>query len=87
MIDQSVYAFSPDNAPLKSVQPGEVLTFKTMDCFSNKIREEKDLVCDFDYSEANPAAPATAIAKPRRYIRSRITPSTTATQPTKMAEE
>ncbi len=37
--------------------------------------------------EAKPAMDATAVPKPRRYMRSRTTPSTTATQPTKMADE
>ena len=62
MIDQSVYAFSPDNPPFQTVQPGELLTFRTMDCFSNKIREASDLVCDFDYSQANPAAGPVFVA-------------------------
>ena len=38
-------------------------------------------------SEAKPAAAATAVPKPRRYIRSRTMPSSTAPQPTKTAEE
>jgi hypothetical protein len=38
-------------------------------------------------SEAKPAEAATAVAKPRRYIRSITTPSSTAAHPTNTADE
>lgn len=56
IIDKSVYNFSKDNAPFTSADPGEVLLFKTLDCFSNTIKTEEDLVIHMDYSIANPAA-------------------------------
>ena len=58
VIDSQVYKFSKDNAPCYTAQPGEVMLFKTLDCFSNKIVDEsitmKDL--DFSYNITNPAA-------------------------------
>lgn len=56
IIDKSVYQFSKDNVPFTNADPGEILLFKTMDCFSNTITKEEDLVLDMDYSVANPAA-------------------------------
>lgn len=58
IIDKSVYAFSKDNAPVATAEPGEILKFVTMDCFSNRLRTENDLITDLDYSYsvANPAA-------------------------------
>lgn len=56
IIDKSVYNFSKDNEPFASANPGEILLFKTMDCFSNTINTEEDLVLNLDYSIANPAA-------------------------------
>lgn len=58
IIDQSVYTFSKNNPPVAEAAPGELLTFKTMDCFSNRLKTENDLISDLDYSYsvANPAA-------------------------------
>lgn len=56
IIDQSVYAFSKDNAPFAEADPGDLLLFKTMDCFSGRIKTEDDLLLDMDYTVANPAA-------------------------------
>lgn len=58
IIDKSVYVFSKDNAPIATTEPGEILKFVTMDCFSNRLRTENDLITDLDYSYsvANPAA-------------------------------
>lgn len=58
IIDQSVYSFSKNNAPLTDADPGELLLFKTMDCFSNRLKTEDDLITDLSYSYdvANPAA-------------------------------
>ena len=57
-IENQVYAFSKDNEPCETVQPGEVLKFKTLDCFSNKITGEDITMNDLDYGYdvANPAA-------------------------------
>ena len=56
IIDKSVYNFSKDNVPFTNADPGEILLFKTMDCFSNTITKEEDLVLHLDYTVANPAA-------------------------------
>jgi amidase len=56
IIDQSVYNFSKDNAPFAYADPGEILLFQTMDCFSNTIVKEEDLTLHIDSSTLNPAA-------------------------------
>lgn len=58
IIDKSVYNFSKDNAPVINADEGELLLFKTMDCFSNRLKTEEDLITDLSYSYdvANPAA-------------------------------
>lgn len=58
VIDKSVYNFSKDNAPIATAEVGELLTFKTLDCFSNRLATENDLITDIDYGYdgANPAA-------------------------------
>lgn len=56
MIETVIYAFSPDNQPVKKAKSGETLHFKTKDCFSDKICKETDLVTDFNYDQANPAS-------------------------------
>lgn len=56
IIDKSVYHFSKDNEPFGHANPGDLLLFKTMDCFSNTINTAEDLVLHLDYSVANPAA-------------------------------
>lgn len=58
VITDQVLAFSKDNAPCATAQPGEVLLFKTQDCFAGRIPTEdvtmKDL--NFSYGFTNPAA-------------------------------
>lgn len=58
VITDQVYAFSKDNAPCATADPGEVLQFNTKDCFSNRITDEQTTMADLDYSYgfANPAA-------------------------------
>lgn len=58
VIEKVVYNFSKNNEPCAEAQPGELLTFKTMDCFSNRLKTEKDLITDlnYGYSVANPAS-------------------------------
>lgn len=58
IIDKSVYVFSKNNEPIETAKPGEILKFVTMDCFSNRLKTESDLITDLDYSYsvANPAA-------------------------------
>ena len=56
VITDQVLAFSKDNAPCATAQPGEVLLFKTQDCFAGRIPNEdvtmKDL--NFSYGFTNP---------------------------------
>ena len=58
IIEDKVYAFSNDNPPCYTAQPGEVLQFNTLDCFSGRLTDEtvtmKDM--DFSYNITNPAA-------------------------------
>ena len=58
IIEDQVYAFSRDNKPCAAAKPGEVLVFKTLDCFSNRIPDEQTTMADLDYTYgfANPAA-------------------------------
>ena len=59
IIDKSVYAFSKDNEPVCTAAPGEILCFKSMDCFSNKIQDECTQVAEVlstGFDVANPAA-------------------------------
>ncbi len=58
IIDAQVYDFNKENAPCYRAKPGELLTFKTQDCFSNRITDETVTMADLNYaySFANPAA-------------------------------
>ena len=58
VIDKVVYNFSKDNAPVETAEPGELLMFKTMDCFSNRIQSEDVLMSSilYGYDVANPAS-------------------------------
>ncbi len=53
---QHVYAFDKNNKPEFAVDPGETVVFCTMDCFSNQITSEEDLMTEFDMGFDNPAA-------------------------------
>ena len=58
IVDKSVYTFSKRNAMFASAEPGEILLFKTEDCFSGQIKEEDTLVTDINFSpeRTNPSA-------------------------------
>ncbi len=58
VIDKVVYNFSKNNAPVETAEPGELLMFKTMDCFSNRIQSEDVLMSSilYGYDVANPAS-------------------------------
>lgn len=55
MIREYVYNFSPANKPVKTVKPGETVKFKTLDCFSNQVCSEDQLVTSLDFNRVNPA--------------------------------
>ncbi len=59
IIDKSVYTFDKDHAPVATAEVGEMLTFKSMDCFSNKLANESMIIADVlatGFDVANPAA-------------------------------
>jgi amidase len=53
--EEAVFAFGPEMRPVLEIDPGEVVTFETHDCFSGQIQTENDLVTDIDFSKVNPA--------------------------------
>lgn len=55
MIKDYVYNFSAKNEPVKKVKKGESISFKTLDCFSNQVRSEDQLVTSLDFNRVNPA--------------------------------
>lgn len=56
IIKDVVYNFSKENKPVAHAVSGEVLLFKTQDCFGNQISSETQLVEQIDFSCANPAS-------------------------------
>jgi amidase len=59
--DQVVWEFGPDMKPVLEVQPGDVVTFETNDCFTGQIRSEDDLVTDIDLERINGATGPVAV--------------------------
>ena len=55
MIKDYVYNFSAKNEPVKKVKKGETVTFKTLDCFSNQVCSQDQLVTSLDFNRVNPA--------------------------------
>lgn len=56
MIEKYTYEFSAQNIPVERVKKDAVISFKTLDCFSNEIQTEKDLTTNFDNHHTNPAS-------------------------------
>ena len=50
-----IWSFGPDLQPVLEIEPGDVVTFETNDCFSGQIRSEDDLVTDIDLGRINSA--------------------------------
>jgi amidase len=59
--DQVVWSFGPDLQPVLEVEPGDVVTFETNDCFTGQIRSEADLVTDIDLERINSATGPVAV--------------------------
>ena len=59
--DEVVWAFGPDLVPVLEVEPGDVVTFETNDCFTGQIRSEDDLVTEIDLSRINGATGPVAV--------------------------
>jgi amidase len=53
--DQVIWEFGADLEPVLEVNPGDVVTFETNDCFSGQIQTEDDLVTDIDLNRINSA--------------------------------
>jgi amidase len=53
--DQVIWEFGADLQPVLEVNPGDVVTFETNDCFSGQIQTEDDLVTDIDLNRINSA--------------------------------
>ncbi len=59
--DQVIWSFGPDLQPVLEVEPGDVVTFETNDCFSGQIRSESDLVTSIDFDRVNSATGPVAV--------------------------
>ncbi|MDO4485949.1 MAG: acetamidase/formamidase family protein [Bacillota bacterium] len=57
IIKDYVYNFSKNNKPVAAAEPGGILQFETLDCFSNRLKTENNLITELSYSYdvANPA--------------------------------
>jgi amidase len=56
-----IWAFGPDLEPVLEVEPGDVVTFETNDCFTGQIRSEADLVTEIDLERINSATGPVAV--------------------------
>ncbi|MBN1834840.1 MAG: acetamidase/formamidase family protein [Spirochaetales bacterium] len=59
--EQVIFQFSPENRPIATVRPGEVVAVETDDCFRSQIKSEKDLITEVDFSKVNPATGPIAV--------------------------
>lgn len=59
--EEAVFSFGPEMKPVLEVDPGEVVTFETHDCFSGQIQTESDLVTEIDFDLVNPATGPVAV--------------------------
>jgi amidase len=56
-----IWSFGPDLRPVLEVEPGDVVTFETNDCFTGQIRSEDDLVTSIDMTRINGATGPVAV--------------------------
>ena len=56
-----VWAFGPEMEPVLEVDPGDVVTLETNDCFTGQIRTESDLVTEIDLERINSATGPIAV--------------------------
>jgi amidase len=59
--DDVVWAFSPEMTPVLEIDPGEIVTLETNDCFSGQIASEADLVTAIDFDRVNSATGPIAV--------------------------
>lgn len=55
MIEKYVYHFTKENEPAAKVEKGAEVIFKTLDCFSNQIKSDDQLITSIDFDRVNPA--------------------------------
>lgn len=55
MVTEYVYSFHKENKAVKTIESGETITLKTLDCFSNQVRDESQLITSIDFNRVNPA--------------------------------
>lgn len=53
--DKAIFDMSGDHQPIETVRSGDVLVFKTRDCFDNQIQEESQGIDCLDWNHINPA--------------------------------
>jgi amidase len=56
-----IWAFGPDIEAVLEVEPGDVVTFETNDCFTGQIQSENDLVTEIDFARVNSATGPVAV--------------------------
>lgn len=56
VLDRANWTFSKNHPPQATALPGEVLMFKTQDCFAGQITSEQDLVKTLNLDHTNPTA-------------------------------
>ena len=59
--DEVVWAFGPDMTPVLEIDPGEIVTLETNDCFTGQIQTEADLVTEIDFERVNSATGPIAV--------------------------
>lgn len=50
-----IFAMDKNNSAAANVKNGDTVVFETLDCFSNTIQTESDLVSGIDFNRVNPA--------------------------------
>jgi amidase len=56
-----VWAFEPELEPVLEVDPGDVVTLETNDCFTGQIQSAADLVTEIDFARVNGATGPIAV--------------------------
>jgi amidase len=59
--EQVIWEFGPHLEPVLEVEPGDLVTFETNDCFTGQITSEDDLVTGIDLNRINSATGPVAV--------------------------
>ncbi len=54
--EKHIFKFSAQNVPALTINPGDSILLKAMDCFSNQIQNPGDRLEEVDWEKINPAA-------------------------------